>query len=394
MTEGLLLAFTRGVQQVESAAQDRDTQAFNFYLLSFEQVCNAAAEGCSATQRFGPYIESGWVRLELRDAEQLKNSPDDCRQCHQRGLDRPALLMRELNGPWTHFFSREDEPAFPYPEPTGGNLMQDFLAAHGDESYAGLPSAVLRDTQPFSLRKFADVEQPLLFDALAIVNERWAREGSSYPSEPRRSATWDAAFNAFKRGEQLALPYFAPRATDPAKAQRLTAAYQRFAREGAELPDLSDVFPDAAQTRAEIGLQVEPGAPQRRRWCRPAAVATTMCSIRRSLARASMSRWAVWIGPSWISPSCACARLPLKAACRLGTHDSSTRSRAMRSSSICSAPSGPWKTTPSWSWLRSAGCLLHIRRGGARSLRTTPAHAVVIGCESVTWAPAYLASPA
>jgi cytochrome c553 len=198
--------------------------------------------------------------VELRDAEELKNSPDDCRQCHQRGLDRPALLMRELNGPWTHFFSREDEPAFPYPEPTGGDLMQDFLAAHGDESYAGLPSAVLRDTQPFSLRKFADVEQPLLFDALAIVNERWARDGSSYPSEPRRSATWDAAFNAFKRGEQLALPYFAPRATDPEKAQRLTAAYQRFAQEGAELPDLSDVFPDAAQTRAEIGLQVEPGA--------------------------------------------------------------------------------------------------------------------------------------
>lgn len=133
MTDGMLLAFTRGEQQVEIVARDRVSHGFNFYLVDFEQACNTAADGCSTTDLFSERIESDWTSVELRDAEELKNTPFDCRQCHQRGHDKdePVLLMRELNGPWTHFFNPVDDPPFPYPEPTGGNLMQDFLRAHG-----------------------------------------------------------------------------------------------------------------------------------------------------------------------------------------------------------------------------------------------------------------------
>jgi hypothetical protein len=106
--------------------------------------------------------------------------------------------------------------------------------------------------------------QPLVFDGSVIMNERWPwTEATGYVSAPVRSTTWDAAYEAFKRGEQLAFPYFAPRATDPDKLSQLSDAYRRYlsGKLGAEsLPDFADVFPDDPQTRAEIGLQAEPGA--------------------------------------------------------------------------------------------------------------------------------------
>jgi hypothetical protein len=61
----------------------------------------------------------------------------------------------------------------------------------------------------------------------------------------------------------LALPYFDPRPTDPTKQAALSDAYRRY-RSGeirAEgLPDLSDIYSDDGQARAEIGLQTEPSA--------------------------------------------------------------------------------------------------------------------------------------
>jgi mono/diheme cytochrome c family protein len=255
------LAFNRGVQQVELAAFDRKESHFNFYLVDFRQACNAAA-GCSHGDLFTPRVESDWQEVTMRDAEDLKNTPSDCRQCHQRGRDDATLLMRELEGPWTHFFGPDqDEPAN-LPEPTGSALLRDFLASRPDEDYAGLPADLLRHTVGFTLEGVVTGDQPLVFDGSAILNERWPW-AQGYPSEPQRSKTWYDAYDAFKRGEQLALPYFAPRVTDELKLQQLTAAYQRY-RSGElapeELPDLADVFPDDPQTRAEIGLQTEPGA--------------------------------------------------------------------------------------------------------------------------------------
>src|SRR5689334_23470868 len=45
---------------------------------------------------------------------------------------------------------------------------------------------------------------------------------------PIRSAIWDQTFEAFKRGEQLALPFYASRVTDPAKLAARTQAYARY----------------------------------------------------------------------------------------------------------------------------------------------------------------------
>jgi hypothetical protein len=260
ITEDTALAFTRGVQQVELASRDRDTKAFNFYLLRFEQACTAAADGCSPLDRYSERIESSWTRLALEGADDLENTPDDCRQCHERGVDHPLLLMRELNGPWTHFLGIDNDGVDEPPEPTAGDLMRDFLAAHDGETFAAVDPDIVRSSQAFTLRHFVDDEQPLIFDGLTIEEERWPQRDGGYAGAPQRSATWDAAYASFKRGERLALPFYAARATDPAKQRQLTAAY-RHARDGAaSLPDLADIFPDDPQQRAEIGLQVEPSA--------------------------------------------------------------------------------------------------------------------------------------
>jgi len=106
--------------------------------------------------------------------------------------------------------------------------------------------------------------QPLVFDGQRIMNERWPwSPDTGYQSTPARSATWERGYAAFKRGDQLAQPHFDPRATDLDKQTLLTTAYRNY-RSGTlaadDLPDLSDIFPDDPQTRAEIGLQTEPAA--------------------------------------------------------------------------------------------------------------------------------------
>lgn len=258
-----MLAFNRGTQQVEIVSRDRKTIGFNFYLVSFEQACNAAKEGCRPGDLYTPSIESDWTRIQVHDAEELKNTPSDCRQCHQRGRDTPVLLMRELLGPWTHFFFPAEGEVAGFPEPTGFDLMHDYLGAKGNEVYAGIPAQVLSVTLGESLEGVVDPVQPLIFDAPRIVTERWPYGPDGYPTEPQRSPTWDAAYEAFKRGEQLALPYFEPRPTDAEKQAALTEAYQKYqagAIDAASLPDLSDIFPDDPQVRAEIGLQIEPSA--------------------------------------------------------------------------------------------------------------------------------------
>jgi hypothetical protein len=259
------LAFSRGIQQVELISRERDDGAINLYLLSFEQACNAARNGCSPGDLYTPRIESNWTNLRIEDDEQLKNSPSDCRQCHQRGRDKGIFLMRELDGPWTHFFTPDqDEPEGRSPEASGVDVVRAYFRAKGDEPYANVPWRAIRATVGLTLQMVVDRPQPLVFDGDEIMNERWPwTMEQGYAAEPLPSATWYRHYAAFKRGEHLALPHFDPFPSDPAKLARLTEAYQRF-RNGElsaeELPDLGDVYPDDAQTLAEIGFQSEPGA--------------------------------------------------------------------------------------------------------------------------------------
>ena len=256
-----LMAFQRGVQRLELASMGRDDNLFNFYLITFRQACNATEAGCSPGDLYTSRIETNWAAVDIRDDEDLKNTPSDCRQCHQRGRDTPLLLMRELRGPWTHFFGPERGPDdADFPGINASDLPVDYQRAKGREPYAGIPVDAIARTTGFALETIMEVPQPLFFDAPTIVAERWPYRTEGWSDTPQRSPTWDRAYAAFKRGEQLALPYFDTRATDPAKQDKLSDAYQRYlAGESSadDLPDLAEIFPDDPQVRAEIGLQTE-----------------------------------------------------------------------------------------------------------------------------------------
>ncbi|MET0391119.1 MAG: hypothetical protein ABW321_34425 [Polyangiales bacterium] len=266
-----IMAFHRGVQQVELLSsppgilpEDKD---FKLYLVSFRQACNAADGGCTHGDLYTPRIESDWTSLQIADDEQLKNSASDCRQCHLRsGTGKTQVLMREVDGPWTHFFDALPPAGLAVPLAPGvrgEDLMRDFLAAKGDERYAGVDVARYRPSAAVVLESAAGLTQPLYFDSLGIQSERWPRRGSGYDAQPAASPIWDNAYDAFKRGEQLALPYIDPRASDTAKQAQLTAAYASWRAgelEAAELPDLGDIFPDDPAERARIGLATEPDA--------------------------------------------------------------------------------------------------------------------------------------
>jgi hypothetical protein len=256
------LAFQRGVQKVEIATRDRNEPRFNFYLLSFKQACNERSGGCLPGDLYTLSIERDWTAISLEDDEDLKNTPSDCRLCHQRGPGPATLLMRELRAPWTHFFGlgsgvQDYDAGSGAP---GTDLARDYALAKGSESYAGIPAAFMSHTAGATLQLSVDNAQPIEFDAPSIEAEL---EAKTARGEPRRSATWDQAFAAFKRGDQLALPHFEPRPTDPGKQAALSAAYTRYLRgeiSAQALPDLADIFPDDARVRAEIGLQTEPDA--------------------------------------------------------------------------------------------------------------------------------------
>ena len=260
-----IMAFQRGVQKIELISRDRESGTLNFYLVEFTQRCNERPAGCLPGDLYTPSIERDWLEVAVRDDEDLKNTTQDCRQCHQRGLDEPMLLIREINGQWSHFFAQYpiDAPPNPGPGENGSDLVQDFLNAKADEPYGNIPAFMFRLTSGFTLQNLAGVRQPLLFHANDIEEERWPFGPDGYAKSPVRSASWDRAYEAFQRGEQLALPHYQVRPTDPVKQAKLTDAYSRY-RAGElapeELPDLADVFPDDPVLRAEIGLQTVPGA--------------------------------------------------------------------------------------------------------------------------------------
>jgi hypothetical protein len=261
--QSVLATFQRGVQRVELATRERTEGRLVFYLLTFAQACNDAREGCSPGALYTDAIERDWQSFVVEDDEQLKNTPADCRQCHQRGTAEPQLLMRELESPWTHFFFPAAAESMG-PGENGSGLMRDYQIANGQERYAGVDFAMITALSVFNLEAIVGVDQPLLFDAPQIENERWPwTPDTGYAETIQDSPTWEAAYEAFKRGEQLALPYVELRATDPDKQAALSEAYRRYQDgelEAEDLPDLGDIFPDDPRVRARIGLETEPDA--------------------------------------------------------------------------------------------------------------------------------------
>jgi mono/diheme cytochrome c family protein len=211
-------------------------------------------------------VERDWTELALYDETTLRNTPVDCATCHQPdGPNTPKLLrMQEFDTPWTHWFSKSTEG--------GRALLDDYVAAHGDETYAGVAGMRLQRATPGGLSMLAlysgSPMQPNVFDSQAIeaeVRASAAAIGGGQPADNSvtgDSPTWRAIYERAKQGSAIAVPYHDVKVTDPAKLSRMTQAYQAY-RSGAlpreALPDIRDVFPDDPLRLAEMGMATEPG---------------------------------------------------------------------------------------------------------------------------------------
>jgi mono/diheme cytochrome c family protein len=259
--------FTRGSQRAELISLDRRSGRFNLYVLDFKQACNDEPEGCSYGDRFTPAIERDWRELRLRDDEDLKNTPLDCRRCHggspQDG-GKPSLLMREMDPPWMHWF------------PIGRSALHEvFQDAKQDEPYAGVeypPDSphLLEDQIRIAQLELAQPRQALNFLSGIIAIEMLELEQllTGKPDDDvagfAQSPTWQLLFDAYRQGLSPAPPYYHELIADPDKLRAASDAYRAYldGRIAAdELPDIGDVLPDDQQRLAEMGFAVEPGAP-------------------------------------------------------------------------------------------------------------------------------------
>jgi hypothetical protein len=154
-------------------SRDRADDIPNLYLIRFKQAYNTAAGGCASGDLYTPRIEHDWTSVRIEDDDDLKNTPSDCRQCHQRAVDGAILLMRELDGPWTHFFAPDNDLYKGAQEPSGLDAVRLYYAAKGYEPYANLPWEAIRATAGFTVQFKIDRPQPLVFNGNAIMNERW-----------------------------------------------------------------------------------------------------------------------------------------------------------------------------------------------------------------------------
>lgn len=238
-----VLAFARGEPLVELVANDPGAQTLRFFLIRFHLACEATA--CSNADLQTAAIESGWTGYTLYDDQAIANTTLDCMNCHQPGgpSTKKILRMQELANPWSHWF---------YPErPATLQIVQDFLAAHGGESYAGIPSALVMPSRPSALMTLAQNNgfgaQPNAFDSLQINNEL-AASGAS--------ATWAGLYAKAVAGQDIPPPYYT-NPFDPTKEQAAVAAHHQLlagALPAAQLPDLRDTFADAAL----VGMSIHP----------------------------------------------------------------------------------------------------------------------------------------
>lgn len=260
--EFVTLAFSRGEQFVELAIDAN--REFRFYVVRFQQECNERPEGCTPGELLTQGVEQDWRNVTVYDEKALQNTVLDCATCHQPdGPSTPKILrMQEFDDPWTHWFFNATQG--------GRALVEDYTAAKGDESIAGLPREDIGGISPGGLETIVggrNHDQPNVFEGEKIekeIAESAALEGGNQPIDNRvrgTSPTWQAAYDRSKRGEFIPTPYHNVKIADPDKLERMTEAYQAY-RAGEldvrALPDLRDVFPDDHSLLAEMGISTEP----------------------------------------------------------------------------------------------------------------------------------------
>ena len=236
------LGFTRGEQLVELVARDPESNDLRFFLVRFEQACNASTHGCDNLDLFGPAIESNWTRASVYEDEDLKNTVLDCRVCHQPGgPGTPKMLrMQELQAPWTHFFRAVDE---------GNKIISDYFRAHASgESYAGIPAFIVAHSQPARLEGLVENEgfqaQPNEFPTAPIGFELGGG------TEPAKSLNFRAIFRHAVDGSAIPTPYPGMRASDEKRLDEAARRYRavmdgKLPRE--QMPSLADLQNDEAR---------------------------------------------------------------------------------------------------------------------------------------------------
>jgi hypothetical protein len=236
-----VLAFARGEPLVELVANDPTARTLRFFLLRFHPACEAT--GCGNADLQTAAIESGWTGYTLYDDATIGNTTLDCLNCHQPGgpSTNKILRMQELTNPWAHWF---------YPErPETKAIVDDFLAAHGSESYAGIPSALVMPSRPFALMTLLQINgfgtQPNGFNSLTI-NTEIAATGSS--------PTWAGLYASAVAGQSIPTSYFT-NPYDAAKVQAAIAAHQQLLAgtlPPAQLPDLREAIDDTVLDEMSI----------------------------------------------------------------------------------------------------------------------------------------------
>jgi hypothetical protein len=248
----IAMAFQRGDQSAELVARDPETQELRFFLVRFEQACNAA--GCSRFDLFGPSIESNWANVTVYEDSDIVNTPVDCLVCHQPGgPGTPKMLrMQERRTPWTHFFRLGR---------TGGEQMiADYRLAHDrQETYGGVPGRLVPASEPARLEGLVENEgfrdQPNEFPALLIDQQI-----SRYGAPPEQSPAWRKGFANVLAGKVIAMPYSEARASDPTRLRTAAATYRDVltgAQPPEQMPDFSGLLRDSA--RPMVSLRPHPG---------------------------------------------------------------------------------------------------------------------------------------
>jgi hypothetical protein len=257
----VVIGFLRGEQFAEIIAGDPSTNQLNFFLVRFEQECNARPGGCTPGELLTPGVESNWTKITIYEDTDIQNTIADCKQCHQPGGENtPKMLrMQELRNPWTHFI-RDNTNG-------GRALIADYQAAHGTtETLAGIPAAMITSSDPAKLENLVRDNgfgnQPNEFQTRTIEGEV-VQASPGQPannSVPGTSQTWNTLYQRFVDGEVIPPPYHDVKVTDPNKLAVMTKSYQDF-RNGViqpdKLPDIRKIFPESAMR--DLGFMVKAG---------------------------------------------------------------------------------------------------------------------------------------
>lgn len=273
------VGFVRGEQFVELVAYDTGRAALAFYLLTFEQACNAGPEGCSIADLQSEKIEHNWTGWKLAEDVDLAGTPIDCLVCHQpQGPGTEKLLrMQELRVPWMHWFPAGAmklnirDPSSSQTD-TEDVLLPIFREAHGHErQYGGIPLSELLDLDRFAasaLEGFIDTYWSLKGGAPPIFpqdNQDFEFNSNQVLQERAQGsrAQWTQYFAEVRSGRRVTVPFYDVDTSDPAKRRAAVAAYlavERGSAPASTMLDLRDVFSAEAQLALSIRpADTEPG---------------------------------------------------------------------------------------------------------------------------------------